>query len=135
MLIVKETRKLAVRERKDEVTTRRLVRETAESLGMRTIQITELLTATSELLSNVFKFAGEGEASIDTVEQDGRVGIRLIVEDRGPGIKDLDKAMTDGYSTAKTLGLGLPGTRRLVDEFVIISQEGEGTRATVTKWC
>jgi serine/threonine-protein kinase RsbT len=95
---------------------------------------TKLVTAASELARNTLTHGGGGSARIEVVEEGGRQGIRLVFEDRGPGIEDLKLALTDGYSTGQGLGLGLSGSRRLVNEFEITTKVGEGTRVAVTKW-
>jgi serine/threonine-protein kinase RsbT len=95
---------------------------------------TKLITAASELVRNMLKYAGGGVVVIEVISQGRDNGIRLIFQDQGPGIKDITLAMKDGYSTGKSLGLGLPGTKRLVSEFDIKSKEGEGTTVTIIKW-
>jgi serine/threonine-protein kinase RsbT len=92
------------------------------------------VTAASELARNTLIHGGGGTARMEAVEEGGRQGIRLIFEDQGPGIPDMQLALTDGYSTGQGLGLGLSGSRRLVNEFEISSNVGEGTRVVVTKW-
>jgi serine/threonine-protein kinase RsbT len=91
-------------------------------------------TAVSELARNIVKYAGQGHVVISPVEQSGREGIEIVAEDRGPGIADVERAMRDHYSSSGTLGLGLPGVRRLMDEFRVESAPGQGTRVTGRKW-
>lgn len=91
-------------------------------------------TATAELARNIVKYAGAGNVTIETVQAGDRVAIRITARDRGPGIDDIDAAMTDHYSTGGTLGLGLPGVNRLMDEFVVESEPGHGTKVTTLKW-
>ena len=93
-----------------------------------------LATAVSELCTNVIKYAGTGRVRLRPVRRRQQPGMEAIIEDRGPGIPDLEIAMQEHVSTGGTLGLGLPGARRLVDEFVIQSEPGQGTRVKVTKW-
>src|SRR5262245_53445005 len=96
---------------------------------------TLLATAISEIARNITTYAGSGEVVIEVVrDADGRRGVRVIARDEGPGIEDLDRALTDGYTTGGGLGLGLPGARRLVDEFEIQTTPGQGTTVTLVKW-
>jgi len=118
----------------DVVQFRHRVRAAALAAGLRLIDQTKLVTAASELARNALEHGGGGLGEVSTPQTAGRTGVRLIVEDDGPGIPDLDLAMTDGISGAGGLGLGLPGTRRLVDSFEIWSEVGVGTCVTVEKW-
>jgi serine/threonine-protein kinase RsbT len=95
--------------------------------------LTLVATAVSEVCRNIVRFAGRGEVTIELVEVPAR-GIRVTARDAGPGIADVDRAMTDGYSTYGGLGLGLPGVRRLMDDFVLASDPEHGTTVTMTKW-
>jgi len=88
----------------------------------------------SELARNIIKYARSGWVSYERISMDGKIGLRLIFEDRGPGISDIELAMKDGYSTSRGLGLGLPGSKRLMDDFLIESHCGNGTRVEVVKW-
>jgi len=107
----------------------------AASLGFRMIDQTRLATVTSELARNVIKYAGRGRLIAQPTDaSEGRTGLRLIFEDKGPGISNLEDAMRDGFSTGRGLGKGLPGSRRLVDEFRIESEPGHGTRVTIVRW-
>lgn len=107
----------------------------AATLGFRLIDQTRLATVTSELARNIVKYAGQGRMIAQpTSNAQGRQGIRLIFEDTGPGIPDIEAAMRDGFSTGRGLGKGLPGSRRLVDEFDIESDMGRGTRITIVRW-
>lgn len=120
----------------DVVQFRYRVREAAIANGLRLIDQTKLVTAASELARNALKHGGGGLGEVCSPETVGRAGVRLIVEDDGPGIPDIALAMTDGFSGvgAPGLGLGLPGTRRLVDSFELWSEVGVGTCVTVEKW-
>ena len=109
-------------------------REVAYQIGMSSGATAALSTAVSELVTNVTKYADRGLISMRPAVQIRRPGIEVIVEDRGPGIADIELAMKENVSTGGTLGLGLPGTRRLVDEFDIESQPGQGTRVRIIKW-
>jgi serine/threonine-protein kinase RsbT len=93
-----------------------------------------IATAVSELARNIIKYAGTGQVVISTVERLGRRGIEIVAEDQGPGIDDIERAMKDHYSSGGTLGLGLPGVRRLLDEFSLESAPGQGTRVKGRKW-
>lgn len=117
----------------DIVTARRMARELAARAGMEGADLTLLATAVSEIARNIVRFAGGGEITIAIVERPRR-GIRIVARDTGPGIADVPQALRDGYSTERGLGLGLPGARRLVDEFDIVSEPGRGTTVTMTTW-
>lgn len=106
----------------------------AQRCGLGIAQTARLATAVSELARNVLKYAGKGELLVRVVEDDRRRGVEAQVRDRGPGIENLDDALSDHFSTGGTLGLGLPGVKRMVDDFAIHSTLGEGTRVTVCMW-
>src|SRR5205814_1055267 len=111
------------------------VRSVAAAIGFPLIDQTRLATVASELARNVVKYARRGRMIAQpTADARGRAGLRLIFEDTGPGIPDIAAAMRDGFSTGRGLGKGLPGSRRLVDEFRIESEVGRGTRVTVVRW-
>ncbi len=121
----------------DIVIARSRARELARSLGFGAVDQSRIATAVSELTRNVVRYAtdGRGEATIRQVERNGhRVGIEVVVEDRGPGIADIELVLREGHTTGTGLGLGLPGTRRLMDDMEIESQLGQGTRVTIRKW-
>jgi serine/threonine-protein kinase RsbT len=125
---------LPLREQSDLLLVRQFVRECAAELGFGVLDQTKLLTAASELGRNTLIHGGGGKMLLETFATNDRRGVRLTFEDNGPGIADLAQAMTDGFTTKRGLGLGLSGSRRLVDEFEIVSRVGEGTRVTVTQW-
>ncbi|KIC93726.1 anti-sigma regulatory factor [Flavihumibacter solisilvae] len=125
---------MKIEKEQDVIPFRNRVKEYAVKIGMSLVNQTKLITAASELVRNMLKYAGGGTALIEVVSDNRNSGIRLLFEDRGPGIKDVDLAMKDGYSTGKSLGLGLPGARRLVNEFDIKSKPGEGTIVSILKW-
>lgn len=108
----------------------------AKQAGMRPIKVAALATAVSELATNIIKYAthGSGMITIQIIERRYRKGVEVTVQDNGPGIADLEQAMLDHVSTSGTLGLGLPGTKRMVDEFEINSTLGEGTQIRVVVW-
>ncbi|MBS1624101.1 MAG: anti-sigma regulatory factor [Bacteroidetes bacterium] len=125
---------LQIRRDSDVVPYRNRVKEYAARIGMSLVNQTKLITGASELVRNMLKYAGGGEARIEVITQGRNTGIRLVFTDQGPGIPDIKKAMTDGFSTGRSMGLGLPGTRRLMNEFDIVSEPGIGTTVTVVKW-
>ena len=125
---------LPVREASDILLVRQLVRECATELGFSVLDQTKLLTAASELGRNTLIHGGGGTMLLETFMKHDRRGLRLTFEDKGPGIADLEQAMTDGFTTKGGMGLGLGGSKRLVNEFDVISRLGEGTRVTVTRW-
>ena len=107
----------------------------AAAVGFRLVDQTRIATVASELARNVVKYAGRGQMIAHAVEGvGGRRGLRLVFEDKGPGIPDISAAMRDGFSTGRGLGKGLPGSKRLVDEFQIESEVGRGTRVTIVRW-
>jgi serine/threonine-protein kinase RsbT len=125
---------MAIREEHDVVQVRSAVRRWAQELGFTLIDQTKLVTAASELARNTLVHGEGGEMTLESVEEHPRLGLRLIFADQGPGIPDIAKALTDGYSTGQGMGLGLGGAKRLTNEFEIISKPGEGTRVTVCRW-
>ena len=98
------------------------------------VEQTKMMTAASELARNAVVYGGGGDALLELLEESGRVGIRLLIEDHGPGIADIGQAMTDGFTSGQGMGLGLGGAKRLVDEFQIWSEPGKGTRVSITRW-
>ncbi len=125
---------IRIRSDADIVMARQQGRAMTVQLGFSTSDQALVATAISELARNIVEYAGYGEIILDLVERGGRRGIVVIARDQGPGIPDIEKAMQDGYSTRNSLGLGLPGSRRLMDDFEIVSQVGNGTTVTVKKW-
>jgi serine/threonine-protein kinase RsbT len=118
----------------DVVRARQAVRSWAVEMGFSLVDQTKLVTAASELARNTVVYGGGGTLLMEALEDGARKGLRLVFTDEGPGIPDLEKALRDGYTTGNGLGLGLGGAKRLVNEFAIESQAGEGTRITVVKW-
>lgn len=117
----------------DIVSARQAARELASRLDFSSTDLTILATAVSELARNIVRFAGTGEVVVELV-QGSRSGVQVTARDSGPGIADVEQALKDGFSTYRGLGLGLPGVRRLMDEFAIASEPGQGTTVTITKW-
>ena len=126
--------RVAINTDQDIVTARQKGRALATGLGFATGDATLIATAISELARNIVSYARRGEVTLKIVDGPGRQGISVIASDDGPGIPDIRQAMRDGFSTSGSLGLGLPGVRRLMDEFEITSQPGRGTIVAVKKW-
>lgn len=118
----------------DIVAARQQGRALAAQLGFSSSELTLIATAISELARNILLYAQSGEMRMHLIERGGRRGIVIAAQDQGPGIRDISLALRDGFSTSRGLGLGLPGVRRLMDEFEIVSQPGAGTRVMVKKW-
>ena len=130
-----QSRSIALHDEHDIAVARNEARTISAAIGFRLIDQTRLSTVASELARNIVKYARSGRMIAQPAESPaGRRGLRLIFEDSGPGIPDLDAAMRDGFSTGGGLGKGLPGSKRLVDEFKIESTVGKGTRVTVIRW-
>jgi serine/threonine-protein kinase RsbT len=110
------------------------VLEWATTLEFPLVDRTKFVTAASELGRNVLVHGGGGTMAIDAPLKDGRQGLKLVFQDQGPGIPDVERAFTDGFSTAKSMGIGLGGARRLVNDFVLTTELGQGTTVTVTQW-
>ncbi len=125
---------MAITSDQDIVAARQSGRALAAELGFSATDSTLIATAISELARNIVSYARKGEITVKTIHGPSRQGILVIASDDGPGIPDVLKAMRDGFSTSGSLGLGLPGVRRLMDEFQIASQPGRGTTVTVKKW-
>jgi serine/threonine-protein kinase RsbT len=127
--------RIAIESDADVVTARQRARALAVGLEMPSTDQTLLATAISEVARNITAYAVRGEVLLELVRDGrGRRGIRVVARDEGPGIADVERALTDGYTTGGGLGLGLPGARRLVDEFDIETAPGEGTTVTLVKW-
>ena len=118
----------------DIVAARHQGRALGSQLGFSTSEQTLIATAISEIARNIVTYAKEGQLTFSIIGSVARQGVQIIAEDQGPGIPDISRAMEDGYSTNKSLGLGLPGTRRLMDEFEIQSEVGKGTVIRMVKW-
>lgn len=118
----------------DIVTARQQGRQFAASLGFTQGDLTLIATAISELARNIVEYARKGEIRIHAAQKGAKRGIEIVASDDGPGISDLITAMQDGFSSRRSLGLGLPGTKRLMDEFEITSRPGRGTVVTIRKW-
>lgn len=127
-----ETRQ--VRTGEDVVGVRQIVREWSIATGLGLVDQTKIVTAASELARNLIDYGGGGTMTIEAVNDGARRGVRLVFEDQGPGIADIEQALRDGYTSGSGLGLGLGGSKRLASEFHIDSRVGEGTRITIARW-
>ena len=125
---------LPVQSSEDIVWVRQAVRAWAVELGFGLVDQTKLVTAASELARNTVDYGGGGKVQLEALNEGVHRGLRLTFEDHGPGIADVESALQDGYTTGSGLGLGLGGTKRLVNEFEIESRPGEGTRVCITRW-
>jgi len=125
---------LLIEKEQDVILFRNRLKEMSVRIGMSLVNQTKLITAASELVRNMLKFANGGKTIIEIISEGRNTGIRIVFEDKGPGIPDISLAMKDGFSTAKSLGLGLPGARRLVNEFEIKSVVNQGTTVTIVRW-
>jgi serine/threonine-protein kinase RsbT len=133
-MVVLNKELMSISKETDVIPFRNRLKESATKIGMGLVNQTKIITAASELARNMLKYGKGGKVSIEIVNRGRENGIRLVFKDEGPGIADVKLAMQDGYSTGKSLGLGLPGTKRLVSEFDIESALGKGTTVTVIKW-
>jgi len=132
-MVVVSTESVPIKSEPDVVAVRRRVREVSAQLGLSLVDQTKIITAASELARNTIIYGGGGTMQVQTLNGP-RVGLRLTFEDHGPGIPDVALALRDGFTTGSGLGLGLGGSKRLVNEFDIVSRLGEGTRITITRW-
>jgi len=125
---------MPVRTGDDVVRVRQLVRAQAKAVRLSLVDQTKLVTAASELARNIVTYGGAGTVRVETITKEGRRAVQATFSDTGPGIPDVELALTDGWTSGTGLGLGLSGARRLVDEFDIDTQVGKGTTVTVVKW-
>jgi serine/threonine-protein kinase RsbT len=125
---------LEVRSGADVVSVRQVVRTWAIEAGFTLVDQTKMVTAASEIARNTVDYGGGGVATLELLNDGPRRGLRIAFEDQGPGIPDIERALTDHFTTGNGLGLGLGGARRLVNEFAISSRPGEGTRIVLTRW-
>ncbi|MGQ7855418.1 anti-sigma regulatory factor [Pedobacter sp. WC2501] len=134
MIISLSKDNIQVKKEQDVVLLRNRIREVAVKIKMGLVNQTKLITAASELLRNMLRYGGGGECLVEIVTRGRDTGVRLTFSDKGPGIPDISAAMKDGFSTGKSLGLGLPGAKRLSNEFDLKSKPGEGTVVMIIKW-
>jgi serine/threonine-protein kinase RsbT len=126
--------RVAINSDQDIVAARQQGRALAAELGFSAVDATLIATAISELARNIVAYAGKGQIRLQAIQASSRRGIEVVAWDRGPGIRDVRQALRDGFSTSGSLGLGLPGVRRLMDEFEVVTEIGRGTVVTVKKW-
>jgi serine/threonine-protein kinase RsbT len=131
---VERTSTLEVRTPEDVVRVRQEVRNRTAAVGFSLVDQTKFVTAASEIARNTIDHGGGGHARVETILLAGRRGVRLTFEDKGPGIANIALAMQDGYSTGGGLGMGMPGSKRLSNEFYVESTPGEGTKVTLVRW-
>lgn len=125
---------MSIQSSADVVLVRQAVRQLAVELRFSLIDQTKIVTAASELARNTLDYGGGGMVKLEALQEGIRLGLRLTFEDKGPGIPDIELALKDGFTTGGGLGMGLSGTKRLVNEFNIVSEVGKGTCVTITKW-
>lgn len=133
-MTVLNSESMELRSSEDIVLVRQAVRKKAVGLGFGLVDQTKVVTASSELARNMLNYGGGGTVQLEVVQNDGRSGLRLVFEDQGPGIADIELAMKDGYTSGQGMGLGLGGAKRLSHEFEILSKVGEGTRISILRW-
>ena len=133
-MMVLTTSQMDITRDQDVVLFRNRVKEYAVKIGMSLVNQTKLITAASELVRNMLKYANGGKVILEIVNRNNITGVRLVFEDQGPGIENIAQAMQDGFSTGKSLGMGLPGAKRLVNEFDIKSEVGKGTKVSIIRW-
>lgn len=133
MIVLSKDTMEVVREQ-DVVPFRNRVKEISTKIGMSLVNQTKLITAASELIRNMLRYANGGKVDLEIISRNATSGIRLVFRDKGPGIADIQQAMKDGFSTGRSLGLGLPGAKRLVNEFDLKSEVGVGTTVTIIHW-
>ena len=134
MTIMIKNSSLELLTEQDIVRTRQTVRKITQELGFSLVDQTKMVTAASELARNTVVYGGGGEVLVDVLTEGARTGLRLHFVDHGPGIANIDLAMTEGWTSGHGLGLGLTGAKRLCNEFSIESQPGRGTHVTITRW-
>lgn len=132
--MVVKSLEVALSGQEDVVAVRQSTRSLAVEIGLSIVDQTKIVTAASELARNTVIHGGGGKAILEVVKEGTKHGLRLVFEDQGPGIADIERAMQDGYTTGAGLGLGLGGSKRLCNEFAIESTAGAGTRVTITRW-
>ena len=130
----KQEGELPIISESDIVACRKVIRNLTTAAGFGVTDVTRIVTAVSELARNIFVHAESGKMRWNITHQAGKIGIELIFEDNGPGISDVEQALLPGYSTVKSMGMGLPGVKRLMDEMRIASEPGAGSSVTVKKW-
>lgn len=132
--MVVKTVELSLAQQEDVVAVRQRTRSLAVEIGLTIVDQTKIVTAASELARNTVVHGGGGKVTLEILRETSKQGLRLIFEDSGPGIPDLERAMQDGYTSGGGLGLGLGGSKRLCNDFAIESKVGAGTRVTIARW-
>ena len=125
---------ILIEEERDIVICRQACREWAKNIGFNLVDQTRITTSASELARNIHDYAGSGEVIIADAEENGRMGIKIIFKDSGPGIANIEQALGEGWTTKGSMGMGLPGSKKLMDDFEIISDPASGTQVTIWKW-
>lgn len=133
-MVVQKSETVGLTSANDIVLARQAARKWATELGFRLVDQTKIVTATSELARNTVDYGGGGTMRLEEVVDGMKRGLRLIFEDQGPGIPDLELALKDGYTTGGGMGLGLSGSRRLMDDLTVVSEVGKGTQVTIIRW-
>lgn len=133
MLVIRREA-LQIQSETDIVKVRQVVRNWSVEFRFGLVDQTKLITAASEIARNTLRYGKGGTLQMEALREELKIGLRLVFEDHGPGISDINLAMTDGYTSGGGLGMGLPGAKRLTNEFEISSKPGEGTRVAITKW-
>ena len=133
-MTILKTETLAIQSANDVVMVRQKIRSLAAEIGLSLIDQTKIVTAASELARNTLVHGGGGSAQADIIKRDERLALQITFEDKGPGIPEIKLALIDGYSSSKGLGMGLSGSRRLVNQFEIASEPGKGTRVVIARW-
>jgi serine/threonine-protein kinase RsbT len=129
-----KSERVGIRQSDDVVRVRQATRTLALEVGLSLVDQTKIVTASSELARNTLDYGGGGEVTMEVLDRGGRRGVRLIFEDKGPGIADIEQALKDGFTSGKGMGLGLGGAKRLCNEFSIESKPGEGTKVMIARW-
>ncbi|MCL0035810.1 anti-sigma regulatory factor [Dehalococcoidia bacterium] len=129
-----EEKSISIKDEYDIVSARSVGKQMAAEIGLGIVDQSRIATAVSELARNIVLYAGTGAVTFRRLNDGGRSGLEIVASDSGPGIADIELAMQDGYTSGNGLGVGLPGTKRLMDEFEIKSEVGKGTRVMIRKW-
>jgi len=133
-MTIESENKITINSESDIVLVRKKSRNKAKEMGFGMTDVTRIITAVSELARNIFKYAGSGYMEWHEIYSGNRIGLELLFVDTGPGIPNIDEVMQQGFSTSKGLGMGLPGSKRLMDDFIITSEVGKGTTVIIKKW-